>query len=119
MSPFESCEAEFHRRHPESAFWKEVLYYARHGVVHATPDYCVLARRVPHNATDIQVKNMAYLFPEEECDAWFFAWFAGDMAKVWQADVDWLDWIMYEREHGGVLELNQTKTEVMRRLTTS
>lgn len=115
MTPFDKCQAEFHRQHPTANFWLEMLYYLNTGgVVHATPEYFVMGRAVNHEASAEYMRSV--IFPPEQRDCWFFAWFAGDMEKVWQAETP-LEYIAFERERGGELELIVAKTSVMRRLS--
>ncbi len=115
MTPFAKCEAEFKRRYPNANFWLEMLFYINTGgVVHSTPDYFVMGRKVQHTATQDEMRHT--IFPIGQRDTWFFAWFAGDMEKVWQAETP-LEYVAFEREHGGELELIIAKTSVMRRLT--
>ena len=63
------------------------------------------------------MRNLDYRFAESECNTWFFAWFAGDMLRVWDAETEWLDFIAYERQRDNAFELHLVKTNVMRRLT--
>lgn len=115
MTPLRLCRDEFERRYPENNFWHMVDFYMTYGVVHCTADYFVAGRRALHTATAEQMRG-SHDFGDAVCDTWFFAWFAGDMEKVWQAETP-LEFVAFERKRAGELELQIVKTEVMRRLS--
>lgn len=113
-TPFDHCKDAFEEQYPKHSFSALVDFYFRNGVVHATPDYFVMGRKVPHSATpeEMRFEN----FSEILCDCWFFAWFAGDMEKVWAAETP-LEFVAFERARGSDLELIVVKTSIMRRLS--
>jgi len=116
MTPYDRCRELFNARYPDAHWNDYVDYYMRCGVVHSTPDYFVMARKVNHKGSAVAMRGE--WFDSAECDCWFFAWFSGDMEKVWEVNEP-LEYVAWERLHDGELTLQIARMAALKRLTTA
>ena len=96
MTPYERIEALYVAR-GDVPFLAYVDWYHRHGFVHGTPDYFIMARPVVKAATPEEIEDHTHIFKREECDCWYIHSMAGDMNRAWEMVPWWLPWFAFCR----------------------
>ena len=82
-------------------FEEDVSYYMKHGYVHCTPDYFVMARPVSLSWTDVQIVDPCGIKCEltGDHDAWHIALMAGDAIEACSHFPYSLPYISFERQN--------------------
>lgn len=93
--------------HHASAFYGEtfaevVAAHMLNGYVLAGPDFFLMGRAVPLGVEDSQLLDFNKTFHVEQCDAWFVAYFAGNLAAGLRHIPRPLPWVIFARDNGSL-----------------
>jgi len=94
MKPAESI-ANFYGDH----FGPVLAAHLLHGYVRSEPGFFFMGRSVPSTAPEVEILDFSREFAPADCDAWFVAAMAGDMAAALAAIPYPLTWLVFQRHN--------------------
>lgn len=83
VSPWDKLKAVYVERCPERSMSLDMLDFARHGYLHATPTSILMAKPIPFPCLDEDAMDTKKYFERWMCEAWYVWAYAGD--ELWEA----------------------------------
>lgn len=99
LSPFQQAAAVYDREPCARSFAEDLELHLLNGWVASSPGYFVMARPVPSAADLERVRDPAWLWPAEDCDAWWIYLAAGDLAAACRCIPFPLEFMGFERKN--------------------
>lgn len=108
MTPAEHASAFY-----GDTFAEVVAAHLQNGYLFAGPDFFVMGRAVPVGVEDSTALDFNKVFHAEQCNAWFVAYFAGDLLAGLRHFPRPLPYIIFARDNG---KLRRYKVESLTRI---
>lgn len=99
MTPYEEAAAVYDREPCARSFREDLELHLLNGYVLSGPEFFVLARPVNSQDTVERMVDPAWVWPVEDCDAWWIYLFAGDLKQALGHFPFPMKWIGWERQN--------------------
>jgi len=101
-SPLHAAMAVYQAEPCARSFGEDLLAHLRHGYVHSTPRYIVMARPVTYlesGQNNARIIDSEEAFPEAEWNCWHIYLLAGDLRAAASQFPFGLAWVSWERRN--------------------